>query len=155
MRCTIDIAKATTRPGSTLRLSRRQLGWERPSKTARGVARSALNSNLSQVISWPSSIGVPAALPTRIWILQLKKHGIHKLIVIGLIATTCVEAAVRFAAELGFEVTVVRDATADLSDDKMHAAIDINIPNYATAIVTTDEIVSWISVPTASNRLAS
>src|SRR5215510_6550478 len=29
--------------------------------------------------------------------LQLKKHGIHQLIVIGLIAHTCVEATVRFA----------------------------------------------------------
>ena len=32
--------------------------------------------------------------------LQLKKHGIHQLIVIGLIAHTCVEATVRFAAGL-------------------------------------------------------
>ena len=41
--------------------------------------------------------------------LQLKKHGIHKLIVIGLIAHTWVESTVRFAAELGYEVTMVRD----------------------------------------------
>src|SRR5262249_1476714 len=65
--------------------------------------------------------------------LQLKKHGIHKLIVTGLIAHTCVEATVRFAAELGYEVTMVRDATADYSDDEMHAALDVNMPNYATA----------------------
>ncbi len=77
--------------------------------------------------------------------LQLKKHGVHKLIVIGLIATTCVEATVRFAAELGYEVTMVKDAPADLSDEKMHAALDINIPNYATAIVTTNEVVDLIS----------
>ena len=66
--------------------------------------------------------------------LQLKKHGIHQLIVIGLIAHTCIEATVRFAAELGYEVTVVKDATADYSDEEMHAALDINIPNYASAI---------------------
>ena len=72
-------------------------------------------------------------------------HGIHKLIVIGLIAHTCVEATVRYAAELGYEVTVVRDATADYSDDEMHAALDVNIPNYAGAIVTTDQIVDSIS----------
>ncbi len=77
--------------------------------------------------------------------LQLKKHGVHKLIVIGLIATTCVEATVRFAAELGYEDTMVKDATADLSDEKMHAALDINIPNYATAIVTTNEVVEALS----------
>jgi len=68
--------------------------------------------------------------------LQLKKHGVHQLIVIGLIAHTCIEATVRFAAELGYDVTVVKDATADYSDEEMHAALDINLPNYASAIVT-------------------
>jgi ureidoacrylate peracid hydrolase len=77
--------------------------------------------------------------------LQLKKHGIRQLIVIGLIGHTCVEATVRFAAELGYDVTVIRDATADYSDVEMHAALDVNLPNYASAIVTTDEIVGVIS----------
>ncbi|QOY86576.1 isochorismatase family cysteine hydrolase [Paludibaculum fermentans] len=79
--------------------------------------------------------------------LQLKKHGIHKLIVIGLIAHTCVEATVRFAAELGYEVTMVKDATADYSDREMEAALEINIPNYASAVVTTQEIVALIGAP--------
>lgn len=77
--------------------------------------------------------------------LQLKKHGIHKLIVIGLIAHTCVEATVRYAAELGYEVTVVKDATADYSDREMQAALEVNIPNYANAVVTTAEIVDALS----------
>jgi ureidoacrylate peracid hydrolase len=77
--------------------------------------------------------------------LQLKKHGIHKLMVIGLIAHTCIEATVRFAAELGYAVTVVRDATADYSETEMHAALDVNIPNYANDIVSTEEIVASIS----------
>jgi ureidoacrylate peracid hydrolase len=77
--------------------------------------------------------------------LQLKRHGIHQLIVIGLIAHTCIEATVRFAAELGYEVTVVRDATADYTDEMMHTALDINLPNYANAIVKTTEIVDSIS----------
>src|SRR5215471_5262500 len=40
--------QATTKPGSTLRLSRRPLGCARPSKAARGVARSAPNSALDR-----------------------------------------------------------------------------------------------------------
>jgi len=76
--------------------------------------------------------------------LQLKRHGIHQLIVIGLIAHTCVEATVRHAAELGYQVTVVKDATASYSDDEMHAALNVNIPNYASAIVTTSEVVETI-----------
>ena len=56
-----------------------------------------------------------------------------------------IEATVRYAAELGYDVTVVRDATADYSDEMMHAALDINIPNYAGAIVTTKDVVGSIS----------
>lgn len=77
--------------------------------------------------------------------LQLKIHGIHQLIVIGLIAHTCVEATVRYAAELGYQVTVVKDATASYSDKEMHAALEVNIPNYATAILTAHELVGVIS----------
>jgi len=77
--------------------------------------------------------------------LLLKNHSIHQLIVIGLIAHTCIEATVRFAAELGYQVTVVSDATADYSDEEMHAALDINLPNYASAMVSTEEIVASIS----------
>ena len=77
--------------------------------------------------------------------LQLKKHGIHQLIVVGLIAHTCIEATVRFAAELGYDVTVVKDATADYSDEMMHAALDINLPNYASGLVTTDEVAETLN----------
>ena len=77
--------------------------------------------------------------------LQLKKHGIHKLIVIGLIAHTCVEATVRFAAELGYEVALVKDATTDYSDREMHAALEVNLPNYASAIVTADQVAGSLS----------
>jgi len=40
---------------------------------------------------------------------------------------------------------MAKDATADYSDDATHAALDVNIPNYASAIVTTEEIVASFS----------
>ena len=40
---------------------------------------------------------------------------------------------------------MVKDATADYSGEEMHAALDINIPNYAIAVVTTEEVVQAIS----------
>ena len=79
--------------------------------------------------------------------LLLKRHGIHRLIVMGLIAHTCVEATIRYAVELGYDVTMVKDATADFSDEQMHAALDVNLPSYASAIVTTDEVVEALSFP--------
>src|SRR5262249_29251323 len=139
----LDTARATTRLGSTLRPFRGRRGRERASNTARGVGRSVPSSSLSQARSsprWCSSGFANTDLD-----LQLKNHGIHRLIVVGLIAHTCVEATVRFAAELGYEVTVVKDATADYSDAEMHAALDINMPNYASAIVTAKDVVDSIS----------
>ena len=79
----------------------------------------------------------------------LKRQGIHQLIMIGLIAHTCLEATVRFGAELGYEVTAVKDATASYSDVEMHAALEVNIPNYATAILSAEEVVDAISKSTA------
>jgi ureidoacrylate peracid hydrolase len=46
--------------------------------------------------------------------LQLKRHGIHKLIVIGQRANTCIDSTVRYAAELGYDVTLVKDAICQL-----------------------------------------
>jgi nicotinamidase-related amidase len=59
------------------------------------------------------------------------------------VVQTCIEATVRYAAELGYEVTVVKDATADYSRDDA-CCLDINIPNYASAIVTTSQISAFI-----------
>jgi len=82
---------------------------------------------------------------------QLTAHGIHRLIIIGLVANTCVEATARFAAELGYDVAVVSDATAALSEEEMHAALDVNLPNCVNALVTTSEIVEAISSLSASS----
>jgi ureidoacrylate peracid hydrolase len=49
---------------------------------------------------------------------------------------------VAFAAGLG---AVVKDATASYSDDHMHAALEVNIPNYANAVVTTIEVVEALT----------
>jgi isochorismate hydrolase len=40
---------------------------------------------------------------------------------------------------------MVEDATADYSDEHMHAALDINLPSYASTIATTDEVVEAIA----------
>ncbi|MES2626152.1 MAG: isochorismatase family cysteine hydrolase [Pseudomonadota bacterium] len=73
---------------------------------------------------------------------QLKQHGIGKVIVIGLLANTCIEATSRFAMELGYHVTLVSDATAAFSMDRMHAAHVLNGPNFAHAILTTSQLLA-------------
>jgi nicotinamidase-related amidase len=77
--------------------------------------------------------------------MLLKQHGISHVIIVGLLANTCTESTGRFAMELGYHVTLVRDATAAFSREMMHAAHELNGPTYAHAIVTTEQLISLLS----------
>ena len=77
--------------------------------------------------------------------LQLKKHGVRKIIVVGMRANTCIESTVRFAAELGYEVTLVKDAIGSFGQSEMDASLQFNMPAYASAIVSTDELITSLA----------
>jgi nicotinamidase-related amidase len=72
----------------------------------------------------------------------LKRHGKEKLVCIGFMANTCLEATARFGSELGYHVTLVRDATAARYPEAMHAALNIDGPTYAHEILTTQELLA-------------
>lgn len=74
--------------------------------------------------------------------LQLRQHGIDRIVLIGMIANTCLEATGRYGMELGYHVTLVRDATAAFSDEAMRCAHDINGPTYAHAILATEALLT-------------
>jgi nicotinamidase-related amidase len=74
----------------------------------------------------------------------LTQHGIEKVICVGLIANTCIEATARFAMELGYHVTLVTDATAAFSHDGMYAAHKVNGPTFAHAIFNTNELIATL-----------
>jgi nicotinamidase-related amidase len=77
--------------------------------------------------------------------LQLRQFRIRHVILIGMIAHTCIEATGRCATELGYHVTLVTDATADFSLEAMRAAHAINGPTYAHVITTTDELIAELT----------
>jgi nicotinamidase-related amidase len=77
--------------------------------------------------------------------LQLKQYGIERVILVGLIANTCIEATGRFAMELGYHVTLVKDATAAFSPEAMHAAHEINGPTYAHVITTSEALIEMLA----------
>jgi nicotinamidase-related amidase len=72
----------------------------------------------------------------------LKQHGISQVIVVGMAAHTCVESTARFAMELGYHVTLVKDATSAYDDDSMRVAHEVTGPTFAHCIATTAELVS-------------
>lgn len=73
---------------------------------------------------------------------RLKQHGITHVVLVGLLANTCIESTGRFAMELGYHVTLVRDATAAFLPEMVHAAHELNGPTYAHAITTTDDLIA-------------
>ncbi len=76
---------------------------------------------------------------------QLRQHAITHVILVGLLANTCVESTGRYAMELGYHVTLIRDATAAYSKEMMHAAHELNGPTYAHAILNTAELLDAIT----------
>jgi nicotinamidase-related amidase len=77
---------------------------------------------------------------------QLKQQGITHVIVVGLLANTCIESTSRFAMELGYHVTLVRDATAAFTREMMRAAHELNGPTFAHEILTTAELIAAFPV---------
>jgi nicotinamidase-related amidase len=76
--------------------------------------------------------------------MMLKQHHIQKVVIIGMKSNTCVDTTARFGQELGFHVTLIRDAIGSFSWDEMKATFEVNAPQYAHAILTTDEFVKAV-----------
>lgn len=126
--------------------------WKHPSPYQMGAARAQIFAEGSWGGQWhpefepqPSDVIVhehwgASGFANTDLDFQLKQHGIQQVIVVGMLANTCIESTGRFAAELGYHVTLVRDATAAFSAEAMHAAHEINGPTFAHAIATTKEL---------------
>jgi nicotinamidase-related amidase len=80
-------------------------------------------------------------------VLQLRKRGMNKVILGGMSANLCVEAHLRELLEQGFEVAVVKDATAGARHPQLGDGYQAALVNYgyiANAVLTTDEAVKAI-----------
>jgi nicotinamidase-related amidase len=78
--------------------------------------------------------------------LQLRKRGIDKVILAGMSANLCVESHLRELLEQGFEVAVVKDATAaaKIPEGDGYLAAIINFRFIANAVWSTDETVALL-----------
>ena len=77
--------------------------------------------------------------------LQLRKRGKSKVILAGMSANLCVEAHLRELLETGFEVAVVKDATAAAIHPDLGNGYDAAMVNFgflAEAVLSTDEVTS-------------
>ncbi len=80
-------------------------------------------------------------------VLQLRKIGMDKVILAGMSANLCVESHMRELLETGFEVAVVRDATAGakVPEGDGYLAALINFRMVANAVWWTDDAVNRIT----------
>lgn len=80
--------------------------------------------------------------------LQLRKRGIDKVVLAGMSANLCVEAHLRGLLEQGFEVAVVKDATAAAQHPELGDGYSTALTNFgfiANAVLTTEEAVKALS----------
>ena len=78
-------------------------------------------------------------------VLQLRKRRMSRVILGGMLANMCIESHLRDLLEQGFEVAVVKDATAAPRHPEWgygYTAALINFRFLAHAVASTDEIVS-------------
>jgi len=76
--------------------------------------------------------------------LQLRKRGIRKVLLAGMSANLCLESHLRELLEQGFEVAVVKDATAAARHPQLgdgYQAALVNFDFLASAVLSTDEAV--------------
>ena len=78
--------------------------------------------------------------------LQLRKRGVDKVILAGMSANLCVQAHLYDLLERGYEVAVVRDATAaaKIPEGDGYQAALVNFRYVANALWTTDEAIRRI-----------
>lgn len=76
--------------------------------------------------------------------LQLRKHGFSKVVLAGMSANLCTESHMRDLVESGFEVSVVKDATAAaiLPGMNGYEAALVNFRMIASHVFTTEEAVT-------------
>jgi nicotinamidase-related amidase len=80
-------------------------------------------------------------------VLQLRKAGVSQVVLAGMAANLCIESHLRELIEQGFEVVVVRDATAGarLPEGDGYLAAIINYRYLAHALWTTERTVKELS----------
>ena len=81
-------------------------------------------------------------------VLQLRKRSVSKIILGGMSANLCVEAHLREFLEQGFQVTVVKDATAGALHPELgdgYKAALINFAYLANAVMTTDDVLEQMN----------
>jgi len=128
-------------------------GWEYPNPTQRGVQRGMIFAEGSWGAEYHPDLLMQAGdlQAQQHWVssgfantdldLLLRARGIDHVVLAGVRANTCVEATGRYAVELGYHATLIKDAVAAFSPEEMAATIQVNFPAFGHAVLSTEEFL--------------
>lgn len=76
----------------------------------------------------------------------LKTRGITHVAIAGMRANTCIDSTARYAVELGYHTTLIKDGIAAFSWEEIDATTRINFPAYGHALLSANEFLAAILI---------
>jgi nicotinamidase-related amidase len=72
----------------------------------------------------------------------LKQHNINHVVIAGMRANTCIDTTSRYAVELGYHTTLIKDGIAAFNWDEIKATVEVNFPSYGHTLLSAEEFVN-------------
>ncbi|TCD26505.1 cysteine hydrolase [Pedobacter psychrodurus] len=74
----------------------------------------------------------------------LRMHGKENVVIAGMRANTCIDSSARYAVELGYHVTLIKDGIAAFNMQEVDVTVEVNFPSYGHLLLSTDEFIASI-----------
>ena len=71
----------------------------------------------------------------------LKQDNIDHVVIVGMQANTCIDTTARYAVELGYRTTLIKDGITAFNCDEIKATVQVNFPSYGHALLSTEESI--------------
>jgi nicotinamidase-related amidase len=71
----------------------------------------------------------------------LKQHNIDHVVIVGMKANTCIDTTARYTVELGYHISLIKDAIAAFNCEEIKATVEVNFPNYGHTLLSTEEFI--------------
>jgi len=77
--------------------------------------------------------------------LLLRMNGKEYLIIAGMRANTCIDSTARYAVELGYHVTLIKDGIAAFNWEEVNVTTQTNFPAYGHQLLSSSEFISQLN----------
>jgi nicotinamidase-related amidase len=71
----------------------------------------------------------------------LKQHNIDHVVIAGMKANTCIDTTSRYAVELGYHTTLIKNAIAAFNWEEIKATVEVNFPKYGHTLLSMEEFI--------------